>query len=272
MTAPIVIRPSALTMYPDCGRRTAARLYPDRILEWGYTLNPTPRGIGSMVGTATHAAAGWMMEAKIETGTVGNLSEAEDRGIESFHEQRSGADVEYDTTTPSGTVAQQQIARMVKRYAADIAPVVQPTAIERMLEFKTKRGNLVRGTLDMADSGPRDLKTGTKQRQNSLQYGAYSMLLRFNGIESTQVIEDYLQRVKIKEVQPPVKSYRFDLALAENVAASVINAIEVSYEKFMESGVPFWTSANVNSVLCNKKYCPVFGTDFCPESTAKMEM
>lgn len=269
MIPPIVIRPSSLPQYPDCQRRTASRLFPHQIAEWGYSFNVTPKNIGAMIGTATHTAAGWLLDEKIRTGEIGNLSEAEDRGVESLKYQRDGADISYDATTPNVSTGQLQIIRMIKRYRMDVAPKAKPTAVEQELSFTTGLGNKVVGHLDLTEDGPRDLKTGTQQRMNIAQYGAYSMLLRANGMPSLQVIEDYLRRVKIKEEQPPVQTTYYDLYLSEDVSASIIKSLERSYALFMENGKPGEFLANPNSVLCGEKFCGCFHSDFCPESKAK---
>jgi hypothetical protein len=52
-----VIRCSALTAYPDCNRRGAARLFWREISSMGFRLRSTPRGIGAAIGSAVHRAA-----------------------------------------------------------------------------------------------------------------------------------------------------------------------------------------------------------------------
>lgn len=271
MIPPITIRSSGLPMYPDCQRRTVSRIFPIQIAEWGHEVKQTPMGIGAMVGTATHTAAGWMLSEKIRTGEVGNVTEAEDRGIMKLKEQRDGADVRYDSTTPAIGVGQMQVQRMTKRYHLDVAPKATPTAVEEEVSFVTRKGNTLMGHLDLTQDGPRDLKTGTQRRINIAQYGSYSMLLRANQKTSLQVIEDYLPRVKIKDEQPPVQTSYLDLYLAEDVAGSIIQSIEAGYEKFMENGDPLVFAANPNSVLCGAKFCGCFKTKFCKESWSKVE-
>jgi hypothetical protein len=269
MIPPIVIRPSSLPQYPDCQRRTMSKLIPYQIAEWGYQINHTPLGIGAMVGTATHEAAAFMLSEKMRTGEPGSQSEAEDRGIERMKTDRDGQDVNYDLTTPDTSTGQKQVVRMAKRYRADVVPNVQPAGVEQQLEFQTAAGNTVRGTLDLAEDGPIDLKTGTVRRINIAQYGTYSMLLRANGLASHQVREDYLKRVKLKNEQPPVLAVHYNLALAENVSMTIIRDMERAYVKFMENGDPGAFFANPNSVLCGAKFCGCFHTKFCPESASK---
>ena len=77
MTKPTIIHCSALTMWPDCSRRQAANMFPDEIAEAGYRLREVTPNIGACTGTATHVGAAFSLTAKMENGTLGNETEAE---------------------------------------------------------------------------------------------------------------------------------------------------------------------------------------------------
>jgi hypothetical protein len=73
-----VIRCSALSGYPDCNRRGAARLFWHEIVAAGFRLRSTPRGVGAAVGTAVHRAAEYSLNEKAHTGELPPASAATD--------------------------------------------------------------------------------------------------------------------------------------------------------------------------------------------------
>ena len=86
-TTSLTIRPSSLPGWADCARREAARLFPEMIEAAGFSLRNIASGAGAAVGTAVHTAAHYTLEQKLETGELGNASEAEDRAITSFNDR-----------------------------------------------------------------------------------------------------------------------------------------------------------------------------------------
>ena len=264
MIPPLIIRASGLPQYADCARRTATRLIPDQIREWGYSLNETPHHVGGLVGTATHAGVAHVLERKRESGTAYVDSETKDRAEAAF-KQEAEHGVAWDDVTPKEDVALRQVNRMVGVYTDTIAQAVNVLAVEQKLELQTRAGHTLQGRVDLTTEAVRDLKTGKFQSGNVAQYGAYSLLIRGNGGQVEYVVEDYLKRVAWKEPQPAPVSSRYETPVAEAAAAAIVRRIEQDYATFMEAGDPVSFLANPNSVLCGARFCPAFGTDFCRE-------
>ena len=239
-------------------------MFASEIKEAGYTLREIVSHVGASVGTGTHAAVASCMSAKMTTGELGNQTEDEQRGIASLEEQ-VGYGVVWDPTTPNLSTGQKQVVRMYRSYRAGVAPAVQPTAIERRLEFRTRRGNVLSGQVDLVERGLRDVKTGVLQRYNLAQYGAYSLLERAAQGEVAFLVEDYIKRVDIDKEQPAPVEVQYPVALAERVAANVIADVEEKYARFIASGDNLVFRANAGSVLCGDRFCPAFSSTWCEE-------
>src|SRR5271154_6074342 len=98
MTEPTIIRCSALSGYPDCNRRGAARLFWREITAAGFRLRKTPRGIGAAVGTAVHRAAEFALSEKAHSGVLPPASAATDAARDSLVDELGHAEIGYDAT------------------------------------------------------------------------------------------------------------------------------------------------------------------------------
>lgn len=259
-----VIRPSALPMWPDCERRSIARMAPGLLKDMGFPVTFRPATVGAAIGTGTHAAVAYTLTEKMNSGQLGSKSAAEMAGVDAM-KKAIELGVIWDNVTPDLNVGQKQLIRMAAVYRIKLAPHVQPVAIERRLEVTTKQGNVVSGQVDITEKGPTDLKTGVRARMNIGQYGAYSMILRSHGQVSEYVIEHFVPRTRIDKPQPDPVVEHFSVPLAEQVAGRTIKRIESAVVTFKETGDPMTFMANPNSVLCNDRYCPAWGTKFCVE-------
>lgn len=261
----IVIRPSSLSMWPDCKRRSAARMFPMQVREAGFELRQLSPSVGASVGSATHSAVAYAMTEKMEKGTLPPNSAAEDAGMAELTKRIGNEGVQWDQTTPNLGTAQKQVVRQYRSYRLHLADALEPVAVERRINVKTRRGNTLSGQIDLTTNGIRDVKTGTTSRSNHGQYGGYSMLRRSEGGHVDHVIEDFVQRVPIDKPQPPPVELEYDSDLCEQVASIIIHDVEEHYERFVETGDPLTFMANPNSVLCMERYCPAWGTKFCKE-------
>lgn len=273
----IVIRASSLSGYPDCPRRSAARLFGKLIRDMGYELRSPPGSIGASVGSGVHAGAAAILSDKM-AGRTPSLGAATDRAIDTLRERVDQDSADMDDATPSMAVAERQVARMTETYARQVAPDVEPQAVEKRLEAKvpfTASPFVLSGQSDVLAREPdklRDLKTGKQRRGNHApQFGAYSLLARTHGAKVTGVVEDFIQRVSIKSPQPPAVRFKFDLVACEAAAVSVLRQIDMNYQMFVNGdpergimpGDPGAFPANPSSNLCSAKWCPAFGTKFC---------
>ena len=271
---PRTIRPSSLTVFADCARRWAARHLTAELESAGYKLNgDSQTHVGAAIGSGVHAAAHYTLEEKRLTGGLGADSEAEDRAIAEFDE-RSQYGVGWDDTTDSVPVAKKQIARMAKSYRRHVAPRIEPELIEERLEVDSGDGWGMSGQLDTLAGDPfnnlRDLKTGSRQRSNGVQYGAYTMLFRAHGFSVHRITEDFIPRVRLAHEQPLPRETDIPIAGAVADAWELLDDIKRSTATFEarladQSGRAPHTAfrANPSSSLCGPRWCRAFGTDFC---------
>ena len=267
------IRPSSLVVWLDCPRRWAARQLAAEITGAGYMLRDArPNHVGAVVGTGVHGAAGWTMEQKRVTGELGNATEAQQRGLEAMQEAaRFG--VTWDGTSGNLNTAQQQVIRMTYSYRHDLAPRLTPIVVEERVDGDLGEGWTLSGQVDMLAGDPRtsidDLKTGTQQRANGVQYGAYALLWEMKGYQPTLIREHFIRRTAIAKVQPPPVTTEMDIRTAQADALEAIDDIKRStalfHARLKQDGRPAPTSfrANPSSSLCGDKWCPAWGTNFC---------
>jgi hypothetical protein len=281
MTAlPTIIRCSALTAYPDCNRRGAARLFWREISAMGFRLRSTPRGIGAAIGSAVHKAAEIILKEKAETGSLPPSTVAADCAAETLIEGlREG--VEFDRVTANRVEGEVTAVGMARAYHRVVAPEVEPIIVEERLEAEVAPGLILAGQPDVVAREPhrvRDLKTSLRVGgSHAPQVGAYALLARSHGLDIAEAAVDSIRRVAIGKPQPEPVSKPVAVALAESAASSIIKHIEGDLRTFRDGdparrilpGDPWSFQANPNSILCSAKYCPAHSTDFCHEWQAK---
>jgi hypothetical protein len=272
----VIIRCSALTWWPDCPRRGAARLFWSELAAAGFKLRSTPRGVGAAIGSAVHRAAELTLKEKAKTGSLPPSTVAADCAAETLIESmRQGVD--FDRVTANRTEAEVSAVGMARSYHRHVAPQVDPIIVEERLEAEVAPGIILSGQPDLVCREPntiRDLKTSTRDGGSfAPQVGAYSLLVRSNGIDATEATIDSIKRVAIGRVMPDPVSKPVAVGQAESAASSIIKHIEGDLRTFREGdparrilpGDPWAFAANPSSILCSPKYCSAFGTEFCHE-------
>jgi PD-(D/E)XK nuclease superfamily len=276
------IRASALSNYPDCNRRGAARLFWREIAAAGFQLRTPPRGIGAAIGTAVHKAAEITLSEKAR-GSLPPASVAADAAADTLRENLHD-DTLFDRYTTNETAAGVQAVSMARAYHQHIAPSVEPLLIEERLEAEVAPGLILSGQADLVAKEPnrlRDLKTSTRAGggNHAPQIGAYSLLARSHGLAVEEAAIDTIQRVAIGKVQPNPASVAVRLAEAETAASNILRHIAADLDTFRHGdpvrhilpGDPWAFLANPSSILCSPKYCPAFGTGFCREGDPAKE-
>ncbi len=254
-------------------RRWAARHLAGMVTEAGYTLaSQRPLHVGAAVGSGVHAAVGYTLESKRTTGDIGNATEAENRAEAEFL-ARAEYGITWDATTDTLPTAQRQLQRMSRVFRRTLAPDLTPLVVETRLEADIGDGWAISGQGDNLSGDPdalvRDLKTGTTQRANAIQYAMYFDLFSAHGYAPTGMVEDFLRRVSIKAEQPPPVATPIPLGPAREDAWTVVRAIKSSTAEFQRrvaegGGAPRAAfAANPASALCGAKWCTAWGTDFC---------
>lgn len=267
----IRIRASYLAYYPDCPRRSVARLVENTVKRAGYSLVQTLTGIGAAVGTATHIAAAYQLREKIRTGEIGRLKDSQEIGVEAFKRETFDG-VEYDGTTPNSNAAHRQITTLTRCYFHQIAPNSDATDIEIRLEAEIRPGYILSGSMDeLSPWTISDTKTGVKLALYEPQIGAYSLLVKSApGRPNPRSLRfAHLARVPISKPYPGAKIYLANQELAERMAAAYVNRLIDDIESLKKTGATHGILCNPNSIMCSRKFCTAFGTNFCPESTCK---
>jgi len=265
----IVIRPSSASIWNDCPRRQAARVFKHLVEDAGYQLaTRTFKHIGAAIGTAVHAGAESLNRARMAESRP-DVDEAIDRALLSFGEEMVTDEILWDQMSPHPGTAQKQIDKMVRRYRSDVLKTdMKPLAVEQRLEGKINSRVIVSGKLDSLVMYPytlADVKTGTRRRNNASQYGLYSPLARANGFQVEKIVEEYVPRVQVNAEQPPLQRVEIDPAYAEDAALRTVEIIVAQVDAFMQTGDPASFPSNPNSALCSNKFCPAHGTKFCKD-------
>jgi len=265
------IRASSLSSYSDCPRRSAAKLFREEIETAGYTLNAyTPQHVGAIVGNAIHEGIKFRLTEKKNTGILGNETEAKDLSLENLNLNLDKKNHVWDSITNTQNEAEQQTLALLKS-CENILQHVKPVEVEQQLECKISDKIVLSGCVDVGEKeGLIDWKSGKIRRANGAQYGAYSLLLRSHGFDNKSITEVHMQRVKVGKIQPnPLIIDTYDVATCENTALSTINHIARDHQRFVETSNSREFLANPSSMLCDKKYCSAWGTDFCREHKPK---
>jgi len=250
-------------MFVDCARRWAARTLPATIIDAGFSLRQVGSSVGAAVGTATHTGASYILGEKVDTGELGNQTEADQRALQSLDKALEVGCV-WDDTTSNLNTAQKQVLRQVAIFRRDVAPVLKPVAIEQRLTARFSDHIQVSGQADICeDDAINDLKTGTQRRANGPQYGTYSMLRRTHGHRVNRLTETYVPRARMTKPQPEPQFHHYPVEAAEQAAHGILRRIERDVVEFRKSGDPWAFMANPTSMLCSAKYCPAHGTTFC---------
>lgn len=271
-----IIRASSLPGYPDCARRWAAGNLRKEVEAAGYRIRKGERAnIGASIGTGMHGGIAYMLIEKMNTGSLGNATEADQRALQEFSEQVANG-VMFDELTENLNDGQKQILRMVKSYRVDIAPNVTPVSVERRLNVQVGGDFMLSGQSDAQALEPdtiRDAKSGKRLRAHYGQLGAYSLLARsaHPELKAQKLCVDFMPRVSLKNEQPDATTIFYDQAVAEQATMSTINRIKADVGEFrrrIETGdapPEHAFLANPSSGLCSPKWCPAHGTDFCRE-------
>ena len=271
------IRASSTSGYGDCARRWAASNLKRELEAAGFDdLNESmPQSIGAGVGTAVHSGAGYMMMQKLQTGALGNETEAAQRALQEIDEAAARG-VLWDKETANKNDAQKQTLRMVAMFRHDAAPLLEPSAVERRLQADVGDGFVVTGQSDLqviSPIGVDDLKTGKRATRHFGQIGSYSLLARTEhpGLQVKRLRTIFLQRVPLRVPQPVVVYEEYPQDVAEQAAWAAIGRIKQDVAEFrrrvIEGDAPPEHAflANPNSNLCSPKFCKAWGTKFCRE-------
>ena len=261
------IRASTLPSYPDCPRRSAAKTHRRELEAAGYAFRDLPPSIGAAIGTAAHKVGEVVLRAKIETGELGDLGQGIDLAMAEFDTEIEAGAI-WDDTTQNRNAAQIQIGNLARAYFHGVAKRVEPLAVELYLEANTGGGVLLTGNIDLVtvSGSVRDTKTGAIDRDYYAQLGGYGLLCRSQQepYPVTGLGIDWLPRTAHTKPQKPLVQKEYPLAACQRLALDVIGTIKRDLADYRTTGNPAAFMCNTGSMMCSDKYCPAWGTDFCP--------
>ncbi|HEX4573411.1 MAG TPA: PD-(D/E)XK nuclease family protein, partial [Dongiaceae bacterium] len=233
-----VIRASYLSEYPDCARRVAAKIFAKDIEAAGFRLRETVRNVGAAVGTAVHKGASVILQEKVVLGRMPPADVGLDAARDKLREVANEG-IAYDDMSKRLPEAENAALRMVVAYRDELAPWIDPIAIEQRLEAKAGPGLMLSGQSDLVAREPDqivDLKTGKAMAPGNHrpQLGAYSLLARAHKIDIRQGRIDYIRRVGPKADQPPPVTEVHDIDEVESAAANILRAMAADIKTFRE--------------------------------------
>lgn len=255
-----MIRASMLPGALDCGRRAAARQWPDLIISKGYTLAQTMPSAGARLGDAVHLAAAELLRSRMFENII--APETVMRAIEKAWAEFLRAikkGVTWDKTTKNTNDALRQLEAMVFSLVAIIQRML-PAEIERKLEY----GHYT-GQLDVLESTGvlTDFKTGAKEPSPWAQLGLYAMLCESAGLSVNQTQLIYTPRLSVNTPQPEPIIRVLDAEEAKRAAFNIVSSLETWKARFEISGDSWEFPANPMSMMCTPVYCGAYGGPFC---------
>lgn len=270
----VVVRASSLSGWPDCERRSAAKLFRADVVAAGFDLRELSSNIGAAVGTGVHAGAAHSLREKMQSGSLGPASAAEDAAITVLREEVHKGLI-WDDDTPTPNDAERVARRLLATYRDQVAPTLHPIAVEERLEADAGEGLVLSGQADVlarvilqvqeAEEAITDLKTGKVRSSYKPQLGAYSLLMKSHGYPVKRLLEDWVQRAPMRRPQPDARRFEHAIGPAEVAAVQTLGRMQKTIIDFRTTGEPWAFLANPSSKLCTSKFCPAHGTKFCVE-------
>lgn len=261
-----MIRASSVSNYYDCPRRSATHLFRNLIVSSGFSLNEERQNVGAAIGGAMHAAVNYTMLYKINNNNHPGYDDDAIQVAKTFLNVEAEKGLVYDKVTFNKFDAEKQVIRKVRRFRGDVAPLISPLHAEK--EFVAQyKGYEIIGHVDWIevnhDIG--DAKGGKWKGWHAGQLGTYSMLAKSNGFNPQRLYDVHLRTVPLKEPEPEPEITNYSVSDCERIATYTLDDIISDLERFRETGDRRAFRPNPSSNLCDPKYCPAFGTNFCRE-------
>lgn len=228
-------------------------------------------GAAAVVGTAAHAFAMRILEAKIAGSDISGvdaslISEAKDAANDSISKELSERGVEWDAEIHSRDKAFQLVMALGSVFA-EFADTFNPVEVEFSMSGLLAKGEgsspsvylSGHGDIREVDNRIRDLKFGRKAAGYQFQLGGYAILSKAEGKDATGLTIDHFPRKKTIEY----KRSDYNTMACGSEAFKLLQRTIESVRAFERSGSPNCFHANPSSQLCSQKWCPAFGTPFC---------
>lgn len=271
----IIISPSSMSSWTDCPRRELARRYPE-LIPPRYNLRKRKSRIGGARGTIAHNVIAKLLRRKKETGNYSIPDDIDLLVTESIDEEMKKGKVNFfQTVWDQINTGPDDVRRSVKAialaFASKILPTVHPEFIEQKFSAPLFPGVIVEGTPDytsLLDNRRtlKDNKTG-KDSPFQLQMGMYSLLLDAAGFPADEIEVDRIEAVAPDKPGKPIQTTKLNVELCKQEAYSEAKLIWRDVNEFKRTKDLNSLTGNLNSNLCNKTDCPLWGGNGCPIAT-----
>jgi hypothetical protein len=231
-----ILSPTQLFTFTDCQARYWFR--------YGLRL-PDPKNANLALGIAVHAAIAWYLRHRIAGGTI-EPADAVERFSCELGQQLEDAELRETDDVPE-IHATGRI--LVSRYAAEVAPTIQPAAIEELVEGVIA-GVRVQGRVDIreVDGTLRDIKTACRRPSGVSAKHAFQLAtyVQITPAASTSAVIDTLVKTKTPQI----------VQLPYEVGAAEILATRRMYPLVQEAMRAGLYVPNRDSNLCSRSNCP----------------
>lgn len=261
-----------LPSYCDCSRMAAANQFRDIILDAGYNIeNAKKNTIYTILGKVNHKAAEYMQHAKINGNKI-KTSDIEEDCIDFLSTETLEYEVlEYEKIIPNHNHAIEHVKCFIMIYNNDVLPKLlfpENADPKKYIELflSAKKGNYdITGHIDtVTTKSIIDIKNGKILNPFHTQLGGYGLLADANNIiKPKYLVVVHIPRTHIDKQYPGTKFEVLDVDFCKAEASAVIDKIIYDLEKFKINGDCRAFAANPLSMLCDKKYCRAYGTNFC---------
>jgi RecB family exonuclease len=262
MSAPLKWSNSALACLERCGEQFRRRYIEKE------RVPPAPKMIR---GTAVHRVASTSMLRKMETQEIPSTEEAKDLAADFFEVEWAGGVTFEQEQTEESVAATKATSKdfavdLSAFYVEELAPAINPVAVERHITVKPKDSDLViHGTIDLIDAAPggeqiRDIKTSEKSpskdvAEKSQQLTMYAMIrLAEKGELPAGLTLDYLVRTpaRAERKHVPLRTTR-----DQGDVVSMVNRINTAVEA-VKRGV--FVPTSTENWWCSRQWCEYWST------------
>jgi hypothetical protein len=269
-----VVRASSLPTFIDCERRWLGTSRKQLLQTMGYSPAWLVANVGAHVGSAAHAGVARSWQGKFDSDAFSPIDEADDAAVEVLRDRITDEGVSYDDVSPSRNEAEHAARRIIRAYRDDAPVTRRPRLVEAAMTARFRPNWYLSGHCDLfadPDATLDDTKTGKRVPSPEAQIGAYGLLLLARKEKAERYTMTFVRRVRRSSEQPPPMTLKFDPGTVLRQARRTVDEIATKTDTFMKDGDPTHFRANTSSVLCSRKYCPLFKTAACKESMWKPE-
>lgn len=278
-----IMRASSLPSFNDCALNASCHI---KVIDgdkqvglpefMGFTLNRSDKsGRKSVVGTALHKAGETYLQAKIDKKPISLLAarEAMMQNLdENFVEDEETNAAEKKESRPIAT--KDSAAEYLDAMWRTLGPVVEkfdPIAVEIETTRVLDENTVITGHPDWVLRVPGGIKVDDLKTTGApvpmtfpAQVGEYINQIEDMGLYEEEIVEGGTTAVRrLKQKPPTVHKTSYDVGAIKEFANNTAHRFSANIDRFLATGDPNSFNANPKSNICNPKYCPAYGTDYC---------